>query len=105
MHIEQVFSETHRVIETFLRSIQQSNSKDSRRNQFYHAMQRLSSKTQEFVTEFEGTPQDLDLIRWYDFLITKLQPRMFIHTTQLKFTDTERMDKYRDLYTLFILIR
>jgi len=59
-------------------------------------------RANEYETEFLAVVSaEMNVSRWYQFLLRQLEPRMFINTGKPRFGDQLRLAKYALLFALF----
>lgn len=94
--------QSHNTLAKIVRSVDVSHIPGSRYTKLCAILDILDAD--EYSTEFTGmiAIQNVNLIRWYRFLLIKLEPRIFINTTKHRFSDDVRLEKYQLLYALFV---
>ena len=92
--------ETHAILAKLVREVDVSHIKGSRYCKFVAILGIL--RATEYETEFvAGMSAQINLSRWYQFLLRQLEPRMFINTSKGRFPDELRLAKYTLLLSLF----
>jgi len=88
-----------------VRTVNISHLNGTRYTKFCEILNLLQAEQYEtyFVTQCRTMCPEttINIDRWYQFLLIKLQPRMFIHTTKPRFHNDLRWQKYQVLYSLF----
>lgn len=94
--------QSHNALAKMVRNVDVSHIPGSRYAKLCAVLDILEAD--EYITEFADmiTMQNVNLVRWYRFLLIKLEPRIFINTTKHRFSDDVRLGKYQLLYTLFL---
>ena len=92
--------QTHMVLAKLVREVDVSHIVGSRYVKFVAILGIL--RATEYETEFvAGISAEMDVPRWYQFLLRQLEPRMFINTVKPRFGDELRLAKYTLLLSLF----
>ena len=92
--------ETHAMLAKLVREVDVSHIVGSRYCKFIAILGIL--RDTQYETEFLAVVSaEMNVSRWYQFLLRQLEPRMFINTVKPRFGDELRLAKYALLFSLF----